>query len=84
MARFSRAIVVAYIGAGDTAAEADENALRRMNAANGEYQDGRRVTDPGVQVLADTDPGSGPCTPLKVSVAELIIHQNVLPEAQKK
>ena len=84
MARFSRAIVVAYIGAGDTADEADGNALRRMDAANAKYQTGQRETDPGVQVLADTDPGGGPCTPLTVRVADLIIHQDVLPEVQKK
>ena len=84
MARFSRAIVVAYIGAGDTAEEADNNALRRMDAANTKYQGGMRDTDPGVQVLVDMDPGGGPCTPLTVRVADLIIHQDVLPEAQKK
>ena len=80
--RFARIIVVAYVGAGDTAEEADSNALRRMNAANEKYQQGQRVTDPGVQVLADIDPGGGPCTPLPIEVATPIIHQDVLPEAQ--
>ncbi len=70
--KFTRIIVLAYIGRGDTPKAADNRALEVMDRANTEYQEGHRVTDdPDLQVLADIDPGSGPG---QIDVTDVILY----------
>lgn len=81
MAKFKRVNATAFLGAGNTDAEARANQVRRIRAFAKDMEEAKRTDDVGVQTLFDGDPGGGgPCEP-DLDVADVRLDVP-LPEAE--